>query len=71
MISSGSSFKIRKTSSLSSGLPEAIAGKPSRLALGKHSNLEIEDYNSHNTTRLEISEIKKLLLKLDFIKDNL
>ena len=39
--------------------------------LGKHSNLEIEDYNSHNTTRLEISEIKKLLLKLDFIKDNL
>ncbi len=39
--------------------------------VGKHSNLEVEDYNSHNTTRLEISEIKKLLLKLDFIKDNL
>jgi len=39
--------------------------------LGKDSNLEIEDYNSHNTTRLNISEIKKLLLKLDFIKYNL
>ena len=37
MISSGSLFKIRKTSSLSSGLPEAIAGKPSRLALASSS----------------------------------
>ena len=39
--------------------------------LGNDNELEIEDYNSHNTSRLEISEIKSLLLKLDFIKDNL
>ncbi|KAB2921929.1 MAG: NAD-dependent epimerase/dehydratase family protein [Bacteroidetes bacterium] len=29
----------------------------------------VEDYNSHNTTRLSVPEVKKLLLKLDFIKD--
>lgn len=29
----------------------------------------VEDYNSHNTTRLAVPEVKKLLLKLDFIKD--
>jgi UDP-N-acetylglucosamine 4,6-dehydratase/5-epimerase len=38
---------------------------------GKNKNLEIQDYNSHNTTRLDIEGIKKLLLKLDFIKANL
>lgn len=30
-----------------------------------------EDYNSHNTQRLGVSEIKKLLLKLDFIQKEL
>ncbi len=30
-----------------------------------------EDYNSHNTRRLNIKEIKELLLKLDFIKQAL
>lgn len=32
---------------------------------------EFEDYNSHNTTRLDIEEIKKLLLKLDYISKEL
>ena len=39
--------------------------------LGKKSNIVIEDYNSHNTRRLNVSEIKELLLKLDFIKENI
>ncbi|AKH63233.1 MULTISPECIES: polysaccharide biosynthesis protein [Photorhabdus] len=29
---------------------------------------ELEDYNSHNTQRLDVEGMKKLLLKLDFIK---
>ncbi|SPY79331.1 UDP-glucose 4-epimerase [Providencia rustigianii] len=29
----------------------------------------IEDYNSHNTTRLNINEMKNLLRKLDFIRE--
>lgn len=28
-----------------------------------------DDYNSHNTTRLNVSEMKAMLLKLDFVKD--
>lgn len=31
----------------------------------------IEDYNSHNTERLNVAQVKKLLLKLDFIQDAL
>ena len=27
-----------------------------------------EDYNSHNTTRLDVEGMKKLLLKLDFMQ---
>ena len=27
-----------------------------------------EDYNSHNTTRLDVKGMKKLLLKLDFMQ---
>jgi len=27
-----------------------------------------EDYNSHNTTRLDVEGMKKLLLKLDFMR---
>lgn len=35
-----------------------------------NANMEtIEDYNSHNTERLDIEEMKKLLLKLDLFKD--
>ncbi len=32
---------------------------------------ELEDYNSHNTTRLTIKQVKAKLLKLDYIKDQL
>lgn len=32
---------------------------------------ELEDYNSHNTTRLTIEQVKEKLLKLDYIKDQL
>ena len=31
----------------------------------------IEDYNSHNTYRLSVDEIKKKLLSLDYVKDKL
>ena len=34
-------------------------------------NSDIEDYTSHNTTRLNKDEVKELLLSLDFIKDAL
>jgi UDP-glucose 4-epimerase len=30
---------------------------------------EAEDYNSHNTTRLDLEGMKALLMKLDFIRD--
>ena len=30
-----------------------------------------EDYNSHNTTRLDVEGMKKLLLKLRFIREDL
>ena len=29
----------------------------------------IEDYNSHNTVRLDVESMKKLLRKLDFMRD--
>ncbi|MFX8421956.1 polysaccharide biosynthesis protein, partial [Acinetobacter baumannii] len=29
---------------------------------------EFEDYNSHNTTRLDVEGMKQLLLKLDFVR---
>jgi len=32
---------------------------------------KIEDYNSHNTQRLDVEGTRKLLLKLDFIKEDL
>jgi UDP-glucose 4-epimerase len=30
-----------------------------------------EDYTSHNTTRLNVEQIKKLLFQLNFIRDEL
>jgi UDP-glucose 4-epimerase len=30
-----------------------------------------EDYTSHNTSRLNIEQVKELLLSLDYIKDHL
>lgn len=38
---------------------------------GEEKIAEIEDYNSHNTQRLDVEEIKELLLKLDYIKQEL
>ena len=29
---------------------------------------QFEDYNSHNTTRLDVEGMKKLLLKLNFVR---
>lgn len=38
---------------------------------GETAIAELEDYNSHNTTRLGVAQIKDLLLSLDYIKDAL
>jgi UDP-N-acetylglucosamine 4,6-dehydratase len=38
---------------------------------GEEKIAEVEDYNSHNTRRLTVEEIKELLFKLDYIKDEL
>jgi UDP-glucose 4-epimerase len=36
-----------------------------RITLTSHG----DDYNSHNTTRLNVSDMKTMLLKIDFIKN--
>ena len=38
---------------------------------GRIVDSSLEDYNSHNTYRLSVEETKKLLLKVDFVKDQL
>lgn len=38
---------------------------------GKSEIAQIEEYNSHNTHRMDIEETKKLLLKLDIIREDL
>ena len=38
---------------------------------GEKSISQIEDYTSHNTERLDVAAIKKLLLSLDYIKEQL
>jgi UDP-N-acetylglucosamine 4,6-dehydratase/5-epimerase len=38
------------------------------ISNGQENISAIDDYNSHNTTRLNVSQVKKLLLELDFIK---
>lgn len=38
---------------------------------GQQKIAELEDYTSHNTQRLNVREIKELLLKLDFVRDEL
>ena len=38
---------------------------------GEEKIAEVEDYNSHNTKRLNVGEIKELLLKLDYIQEQL
>ena len=39
------------------------------IETGDTKIVEYEDYNSHNTTRLDVEGMKKLLLKLEFIRD--
>jgi len=38
---------------------------------GEQRISELDDYTSHNTTRLDVPGIKALLLKLDYIKEQL
>ena len=38
---------------------------------GKEKTSTLEDYHSHNTTRLDVEGMKELLLKLDYIKEEL
>ena len=38
---------------------------------GKEINEEFKEYTSHNTDRLNVKEIKEILLNLDFIKNSL
>lgn len=38
---------------------------------GEEDVSELSDYHSHNTERLDVEGVKKLLLELDFIKDSL
>ena len=38
---------------------------------GQEKVAKIDDYHSHNTHRLDVEGMKKLLLKLDFIKEDL
>lgn len=38
---------------------------------GEGAISSFEDYNSHNTQRLNVEEVKKALLSLDFIKNEL
>jgi len=38
---------------------------------GEEKIAGFEDYTSHNTERLNVAQIKELLLKLDFIRDEL
>ena len=38
---------------------------------GKKEFSEAEDYTSHNTTRLNVEEMKEMLLKLDYVQDAL
>jgi UDP-glucose 4-epimerase len=38
---------------------------------GEEKISHFEDYTSHNTLRLNVEEVKELLLKLDYIKEEL
>ena len=38
---------------------------------GKEIKKEFMEYTSHNTNRLNVSEIKNILIELDFIKKHL
>jgi UDP-glucose 4-epimerase len=38
---------------------------------GEEKLSQLDDYTSHNTNRLNIEQIKQLLIKLDYIKEEL
>jgi UDP-glucose 4-epimerase len=38
---------------------------------GEEKIAQFDDYTSHNTKQLNVEQVKKLLLKLDFIRDEL
>jgi UDP-glucose 4-epimerase len=38
---------------------------------GEREVSELADYTSHNTTRLDVPQIKELLLSLDYIRDKM
>ncbi len=38
---------------------------------GDVNTSELEDYNSHNTTRLNIEEVKEKLLSLEYVREEL
>ena len=35
------------------------------------NSVEMEEYNSHNTQRLSVEQLKELLMTLDYVKDEL
>ena len=41
------------------------------VSVGEEKISHFEDYTSHNTKRLNVEQVKKILLKLDFIKEEL
>ena len=41
------------------------------FTVGNHDVESVEDYHSHNTYRLNVEEMKELLLKLNFIREDL
>lgn len=41
------------------------------FTVGNHEVEQIEDYHSHNTRRLDVEEMKQLLMKLNFIREDL
>jgi len=41
------------------------------FSMGEKKLSHLDDYTSHNTDRLDVEQIKKLLLKLDYIKEEL
>ncbi|NLB35389.1 MAG: UDP-glucose 4-epimerase, partial [Elusimicrobia bacterium] len=41
------------------------------FSAGQEDISKVEDYHSHNTRRLDVEEMKELLLKLDIIQEDL
>ena len=41
------------------------------FTIGSHEVEQVEEYHSHNTARLDVEGMKELLLKLNFIREDL